>query len=61
MHWVWGRPDLGRLRARLVEVVDARRRDIDNGSSRGLVGAENLCHQAIFMNHAPCAVMPLDP
>ena len=27
----------------------------------GLVGAENLCHQAIFMNHAPCAVTPLDP
>ena len=26
-----------------------------------LVGAENLCHQAIFMNHAPCAVMLLDP
>ena len=25
------------------------------------VGAENLCHQAIFMNHAPCAVAPLDP
>ena len=26
-----------------------------------LVGAENLCHQAIFMYHAPCAVAPLDP
>ena len=25
------------------------------------VGAENLCHQAIFMNHAPCAVTPLNP
>jgi hypothetical protein len=25
------------------------------------VGAENLCHQAIFMNHAPGAVTPLDP
>jgi hypothetical protein len=25
------------------------------------VGAENLCHQAIFMNQAPCAVMLLDP
>jgi hypothetical protein len=25
------------------------------------VGAENLCHQAIFMNFAPCAVTPLDP
>ena len=23
--------------------------------------AENLCHQAIFMNHAPCAVTPLNP
>lgn len=34
MHRVWGRPDLGRLRARLVEVVDALRRDIDHGGSR---------------------------
>jgi hypothetical protein len=34
MHRVWGRPDLGRLRARLVEVVDALRRDIDNSGSR---------------------------
>jgi hypothetical protein len=25
------------------------------------VGAENLCHQAIFMNHAADAVTPLDP
>ena len=25
------------------------------------VGAENLCHQAIFMNHAPCAVTSLNP
>jgi len=24
------------------------------------VGAENLCHQAIFMNHAPGAVTPLN-
>ena len=28
---------------------------------REVVGAENLCHQAIFMNHAACAVTPLDP
>src|SRR5215469_5955934 len=34
MHRVWGKPDLGRMRARLVEVVDALRRDIDNGGSR---------------------------
>jgi len=26
-----------------------------------VMGAENLCHQAILMNHAPCAVTPLDP
>ena len=26
-----------------------------------LVGAENLCRQAIFMNHATSAVTPLDP
>ena len=25
------------------------------------MGAENLCHQAIFMNHATRAVTPLDP
>jgi hypothetical protein len=25
------------------------------------VGAENLCHEPIFMNHAPCAVMPMNP
>jgi hypothetical protein len=25
------------------------------------MGAENLCHQAIFVNHASCAVAPLDP
>ena len=25
------------------------------------VGAENLCHQAIFVNHAPGAIAPLDP
>jgi hypothetical protein len=26
-----------------------------------VVRAENLCHQAIFMNHATSAVTPLDP
>ncbi len=25
------------------------------------VGAESLCHQVIFVNHAPGAVAPLDP
>jgi hypothetical protein len=25
------------------------------------VGAENLRHQAIFVNHAPSAIAPLDP
>ena len=25
------------------------------------MGAENLCHQAIFVNHASCAVTPLYP
>jgi hypothetical protein len=25
------------------------------------VGAENLCHQAIFMDHASGAVTPMDP
>ena len=30
-------------------------------AEKDLVGAENLCHHAIFMNHAPGAVMPLDP
>ena len=27
----------------------------------GSVGAENLRHQAIFVNHAPGAIAPLDP
>ena len=26
-----------------------------------IVGAENLRHQAIFVNHAPGAIAPLDP
>jgi hypothetical protein len=26
-----------------------------------LVDAENLCHQAIFVNHACGAIAPLDP
>jgi hypothetical protein len=27
----------------------------------GGVGAENLCHQAIFVDDSTCAVMPPDP
>lgn len=34
MHRVWGKPDMGRLRGRLIEVVDALRRDIDSGNTR---------------------------
>jgi hypothetical protein len=42
---------------------------ISNGESNGLwwpggvpaVGAENLRDQAIFVNHAPGAIAPLDP
>jgi hypothetical protein len=34
MHLVWGKPDLSRLRRRLIEVVDALRRDIDAGNTR---------------------------
>jgi hypothetical protein len=26
-----------------------------------VMGVENLCHQAIFVNHAPSAVTSLDP
>jgi hypothetical protein len=33
----------------------------DAAGAEALVSAENLCHQAIFMNHAPSAVTPLDP
>jgi hypothetical protein len=29
--------------------------------TRGRVGAENLRDQAIFVNHAPGAIAPLDP
>ena len=31
------------------------------GLAADLVGAENLRHQAIFVNHAPGAIAPLDP
>jgi hypothetical protein len=34
MHRVWGKPDMGPLRGRLIEVVDSLRRDIDAGNSR---------------------------
>jgi hypothetical protein len=34
MRRVWGKPDMRRLRDRLVGVVDALRRDIDAGNSR---------------------------
>ena len=30
-------------------------------NGRRPVGVDNLCHQAIFMKHAPCAVTPLNP
>ena len=32
-----------------------------NRDMHAIVGAENLRHQAIFMNHAPYAVTPLNP
>jgi hypothetical protein len=31
------------------------------GARHAPVGAENLCHQAIFVDDATCAVMPPDP
>jgi ABC-type multidrug transport system fused ATPase/permease subunit len=34
MNRVWGKPDMHRLRARLVEVVDRLRHDIDAGNTR---------------------------
>ena len=34
MHRVWGKPDMSRLRGRLIEVVDGLRRDIDAGNGR---------------------------
>jgi hypothetical protein len=34
MNRVWGKPDMHRLRTRLVEVVDGLRRDIDAGNTR---------------------------
>jgi hypothetical protein len=34
MHRVWGKPDMPKMRARLVEVVDGLRRDIDAGNTR---------------------------
>lgn len=32
MHRVWGKPDMSRLRGRLIEVVEGLRRDIDAGT-----------------------------
>ena len=34
MNRVWGKPHMHRLRARLIEVVDGWRRDIDAGNTR---------------------------
>ncbi len=34
MSRVWGKPDMQRLRSRLIEVVDGLRRDIDAGNTR---------------------------
>jgi hypothetical protein len=34
MHRVWGKPNLPKLRDRLVAIVDALRRDIDTGTTR---------------------------
>ncbi len=34
MHQTWGKPDMTRMRDRLVEVVSALRRDIDAGNTR---------------------------
>jgi len=34
MNRVWGKPDMHRMRARLIEVVDGLRRDIDAGNTR---------------------------
>jgi hypothetical protein len=34
MHRVWGKPDMHQMLARLIEVVDGLRRDIDAGNTR---------------------------
>ena len=34
MHRVWSKPDMSRLRGRLIEVVNGLRRDIDAGNTR---------------------------
>jgi hypothetical protein len=34
MHRVWGKPDMPRVRERLIEVVNGLRRDIDAGNTR---------------------------
>jgi hypothetical protein len=51
----------GRPAPALAPLAKALRADPDPLRVLALVGAENLCHQAIFMNHAPCAVTPLNP
>jgi ABC-type multidrug transport system fused ATPase/permease subunit len=39
MHQVWGKPDIHSMRARLIDVVDALRKDIDAGNTRQAAAA----------------------
>ena len=48
----------------VVQAAEERRQsgtDPGQGGSAVPVGAENLCHQAVFMNHASGAVAAMDP
>ena len=49
------------LKLASVHVLVVRRREPRRLPGVRPAGADNLCHQAIFMKHAPCAVTPLDP
>jgi hypothetical protein len=47
-----------RLRRDWASYAATVSRCLDTGQ---ILGAENLRHQAIFVNHAPGAIAPLDP
>jgi hypothetical protein len=53
MNRVWGKPDMARLRERLIEVVDSLRRDIDAGNTRDYQAAiEDLSNSLIELEES---------
>ncbi len=55
------RPSQSRMTGPSVSLTRVQPRLPSTAMSGAPVGAENLRHQVIFVNHAPGAVAPLDP